>query len=105
MRATANPPARRGAAVVIAAVPVRIGINRLAARFVEGDVLGRGARRAGQEEHRSDALRIIDRPLQRLHPAHAAARHRKQRVNAQVIEQMALRLHHIGTVTTGKRSA
>jgi len=85
-----------GAVVVVAVLPMRVGVDRLAACLVEGDLLGSGAVRAGQEEHRLDALWVGDGPLQRLHRAHAAPRHGEQAGDAQPVEQVTLRLDHIG---------
>ena len=54
--------------VIVPAVEVRVGHDRLARHLVEGDVLRRKLRRAGDDE-RSGAMRsgYGQRPLQRLH--------------------------------------
>ena len=44
---------------------------------------------------REYALRIARRPLQHLHAAHRAARHREQRVDAEMVEQHRLGAHHV----------
>ena len=77
------------------AAPFRIGHHRLAADLVEGDVLRRVARRAGDRQRREHALGIARRPLQHLHAAHRAAGHREQRVDAEMVEQHRLRAHHV----------
>jgi hypothetical protein len=40
-------------------------------------------------------LRMMRRPFQHLHPAHRAARHAEQLVDAQVVDQLDLRAHHV----------
>ena len=77
------------------AAPFRIGHNRLSADFVEGDVLRRMARRGGDRQRREHPLRIARRPLQHLHAAHRAARHCKQRLDTELIEQHRLGAHHV----------
>ena len=81
---------------VTAAVPVRIGHHGLPAEFVKRDVLRRMPRAAGNRQRREHALRIGGGPLQRLHAAHRAADHGKQRVDPQAIQQHGLRAHHVG---------
>ena len=81
--------------LIFAALPVGIGHDRLAAHFVEGDVLRRMARGAGDGHHGAHALGIGRRPLQRLHPAHRAADHRQQFFDSQGIDQHGLRPHHV----------
>jgi len=80
---------------VAAAAPVRIGHHGLAAELVEGDVLRRVPRRAGDRQSRKDALRIGRGPLQDLHAAHRTADHAEQRVDAEAIEQHRLCAHHV----------
>jgi hypothetical protein len=62
---------------------------------VKGDVLRRVARRAGQRQGGEDALGIARGPLQHLHAAHRAAGDRKQRSDAEMIEQHRLGAHHV----------
>ena len=96
MRATARPLDGRGAVqLIFAALPVGIGHDRLAAHFVEGDVLRRMARGAGDGHHGAHAVGIGRRPLQHLHAAHRAADHRQQLVDAQMLDQPLLRPHHV----------
>ena len=74
MRATARPRCGRLPwPQVIAVAPVRIGHDRLAPDFVEGDVLRRMPRRRRDRHRREDAVGIAGRPLQHLHPAHRSA--------------------------------
>ena len=69
-----EPAPRIGAfGKIAAAAPFRIGHHRLAADFVEGDVLRRMPRRRRDRQRREYALRIARRPLQHLHAAHRAA--------------------------------
>ena len=87
---------RMGALVEVApAVPVRIGHHGLPAEFVEGDVLRRVARAAGDRQRREHPLGIGRGPLQRLHAAHRAADNAEQRVDAEAVEQHGLRPHHV----------
>ena len=100
-------PAARIAALhqIAPAAPFRIGHDRLAADLVEGDVLRRMARGAGNRQRSKDALRIGRGPLQHLHAAHRAAGHREQRVDAEMVEQHGLRPHHVAHGDHGKFEA
>ena len=90
-------PARRHHAlvVVVAAVEIRVGHDRLTRDFVEADVLRREPRRAGDDDGVAHALGEVERPLQRLHGADAAAHHRGEALDAQVIRQARLRRHPV----------
>jgi hypothetical protein len=106
MRATARPALRLLAlGQVVAAAPVGIGHDRLAADLVEGDVLGRVARGAGDRHGAEHVLGIAGRPLQHLHPAHRAADDAEQLVDAQVVDQHLLRRTMSAMVMTGKPRA
>ena len=100
-------PAARGCILgkIAAVAPFRIGHHRLTADLVEGDVLRRVPRRAGDRQRREHALRIARRPLQHLHAAHRAAGHREQRVDAKIVEQHRLRAHHVADGDDGKVEA
>ena len=104
MRATASPASGFLAVVVVVAViPVGVGVDGLAAHFAEGDqhgaVLGRGGHRDGG----AHPLRVVRGPLQHLHAAHRAARHAEQLLDAQVVDQLAPGPRTMSpTVTTGK---
>ena len=103
MRATARP--RRGAVPsdeIAAVAPLRIGHHGLAADLVEGDVLRRVPRRAGDRQRGEHAVRIARRPLQHLHAAHRAAGHREQRLDPELVEQHGLRPHHVADGDDGK---
>ena len=98
-----QPAPRIGAVLEIAALPpFRIGHHRLAADFVEGDVLRRMPRRRRDRQRREYALGIARRPLQHLHAAHRPAGHGEQRVDAEMVEQHRLRPHHVADGGNGK---
>ena len=61
------------AVIVVAVVPVGVGVDGLPPHFAQGDEHRRVARGRGERQRRAHALRVTDRPLQDLHPAHAAA--------------------------------
>ena len=77
--------------VVVAAVEIRIGHDRLARDLVEGDVLRRELRRRGDDDRMAHALRVGERPLQRLHGAQAAAHHRGEALDAELVGEARLR--------------
>ena len=85
----------RAVQLIFAALPVGIGHDRLAAHFVERDVLRGMARGAGDRHRRAHALGIGRRPLQHLHAAHRAADDAQQLLDAQRVEQHGLRAHHV----------
>ena len=75
--------------------PFGIGHHGLTAHFMEGDVL-RGVTRRRRDGHGAeDALGIGGRPLQHLHAAHGAARHAKELVDAQAVDEHGLSPHHV----------
>ena len=76
--------------------PHRISHDRLPANFVEGDILRAVAGRGGNRHHLLHPRRMVHRPGECLHAAHRSANHRRQRADAQVIEQPRLRFHHVG---------
>jgi len=77
-------------------MPVGIGHDRLPADLVKGNVLRRMPRGAGDRHRREDTFRIARRPVQHLHGAHGAAGDREQLVDPQMVDQQALRAHHVG---------
>ena len=87
------------------APPVRVGHDRLAADLVEGDVLGRMPRRRADAHRAEQLLRIVRRPLQHLHPAHRAADHGEQGVDAQRLDQHRLGADHVGDGDHRERQA
>ena len=72
---------------------------------MEGDVLRRVPRRAGNRQRGVHALGIGRGPLQHLHAAHRAADHREQRVDAEPVDQHRLRAHHVGDGDDGEIQA
>ncbi len=50
----------------------------------------------GDADGREQPLGIVGRPLQHLHPAHRAADHREQRLDAQRVDQHGLGADHVG---------
>jgi len=68
-------------------VEIRIGNDRLACHFVEGDILRGELRCCGNRQAVANALRVTDRPLQCLHAAEAATNHRRPGVDAQLVGQ------------------
>ena len=80
---------------VVAAAPVGVGHDRLAADLVKGDVLGRGARGGGDGHRREDLFGIAHGPVQRLHAAHGAADDAEQPADAEMVDEKFLRLDHV----------
>ena len=76
----------------VAVVEIRVGQDRLPRDFVERDVLRRQVGRGGDHQRVADALRIADRPGERLHAAQAAAHHRGELRDAQAVGQPRLRI-------------
>ena len=74
---------------------IGIGGNGLPRDLVEGDVLRRQIRRAGDDDAVAQALRITDGPAQRLHGAETAAHDRGELRDAEVIGQPRLRVHPV----------
>ncbi len=81
--------------VIIAAQPVGVGHDRMAADNIERQGLG------GKAHGRSNAhafphdLRVTHAPGQGLHAAERAADHRRQPLDPQLPEQQILRLHNV----------
>ena len=91
--------------VVVALVELGVGEDRRTADVVEGDLLRRVARGRRDRDGRRDAVRVVDRPLERLHPPHRPADDRQQAVDAEVVEKMRLRPHHVADRHHGERQA
>jgi hypothetical protein len=72
---------------------------------MEGDVLGRMARRRGDGDGGEDILGIGRRPLQGLHAPHGAAGDTEELVDLQMLDQELLGPHHIGDGDDGKTEA
>ena len=76
-------------------LPMGIGIDGLPPDFAERDEHGAVAAGCRQGNGRFQALRMMRRPLQNLHPAHRPAGHAKKLLNAQVVDQPDLRPNHV----------
>ena len=50
---------------------------------------------AGDCDDGTDLVREQDRPFERLHPAKGTASYRRQPVDTQLVEEGALRTHHV----------
>ena len=86
---------RHLAAVVVPALPVRVGHDGLAADLVEGDGHGGLTRGGGERQAEVGAVRVRDHQLERLHAAHRAADGGQQLADAEVVEQQHLGVHHV----------
>ncbi len=87
---------------VVAAAPVRIGHDRLAADFMEGDILRRVSCGPGNRRRRKDPVSIPHAPFEDLHGAHASAGHAEKLFDAEMVDQTALRRHHVADGDNGK---
>ena len=81
---------------------VRIGGDGLPGNFIEGNVLRRKARRAGDGHGGAHPIRIGQGPLERLHAAEAAPDHRCPALDAEAIGQGGLGVHPIRDRHRGK---
>ncbi len=95
MRATARPLRGVVPAAQQSPGPIGIGHHRLAADFMEGDVLRRVPGRRRNRQGGEDAFLVTRSPFQDLHAAHRAAHHGEQLVYAQMIDQAGLRFDHV----------
>ena len=91
--------------VIVAAAPVRIGHDGLAADLVEGDVL-RGMPGGRRDRHGAEhAVGVARGPFQHLHAAHRSADDAEQLVDAEVIDQAHLRIDHVADGDDGEVEA
>ena len=88
----------------IAAVAVqRVGVDRLPLRVVDRDLPRAVLGVARQRHQRLHALRVEQRPLQRLHAAQAAAHHSAHSLHAQPFEQQpVVRVHAVAHCRDGE---
>ena len=77
--------------VVVPAVEIRVGRDGLPRHLVECDVLGGELGRCGDHECVANAVRIRDRPVQRLHGPEAATDHGGEAADAETIREARLR--------------
>ncbi len=89
-------PRRRGLVqAIVAALPVRVGHDRLASDLVERDVLRRMAGGAGDRHGGEHPLGVARGPFQHLHPAHRPADDAEEIGNAEMVDQRRLRTDHV----------
>ena len=93
-------PAR--GAVVVTALPVGVGHDRVARDRVPRDALRLDRVGAGDRDDRVDLVGVQDRPLERLHAAERSARNGREPLDAELVEERALRPHHVGDGDDGK---
>jgi len=86
------PPRLRAGAHEVPVVEVGIGQDRLPRDLVERDVLGRQVGRGRDHDRVAEAVRIADRPGERLHAAEAAAHHRRPGADAEPVGEPRLRV-------------
>ena len=82
--------------VVVAALPGGVAHDRLACDRVPGHPLRVEGVRAGDRDDGVDLLGKQDRPLERLHAAERATGHGRESLDAEDVEERALRAHHVG---------
>ncbi len=98
IRAMARPVGRArrlAGVVVVAAAPVRVELDRPAADGAPGDLLGRRLHAGRDGDDRAHPLRVHDRPLEDLHPAHRAADDGVPAGDAEVVGEPGLDAHHV----------
>ena len=89
-------------AVVVTALPVRVGRDRVARDRVPRDALRLDRVGAGDRDDRVDLIGVEDRPLERLHAAERSARNGREPLDAELVEERALRPHHVGDGDDGE---
>ena len=100
-----SAPRLHAVRVEVAAVKLGIGEDRLARDLVERDVLRRKIRRRRDDQRAADALRIADRPVERLHAAETSAHHRSPLRHADPVGQLRLRVDPVFDGDQGKVAA
>ena len=88
--------------VEVAAMEIGVGQDGLPRHLVEGDVLRRQFRRRGDHQRMADAIRVLQRPFQRLHAADGTADDRGPRRCRDGRRDAPARRPSPSTVTTGK---
>ena len=94
--------ARTAALRVIAAVPLGVLHDGLAADLVEGDGLGALPGCRGHRDQATDEGGVFNSPLQDLHPAHRAAHDGVERGEAEMVAQQSIRPHHVANGHKGE---
>ena len=83
-------------------VEVLVAGNGLTRNFVKRDVLCRQLSRRGDGNTGAHAVGIINRPLQRLHAAQAAADHGGKNIDTQMVRKGGLGIHPVFYDNVGK---
>ena len=86
---------RLGCVVVAALLPRRVAHDRLAGDRVPRHALRVQGMRAGDRHDGVDLVGEHDRPLERLHPTERAARHRREPLDPERIQERALGPDHV----------
>lgn len=94
-----------GLVVVVAAVPVRIERDRVAADDVEGERLGVQGRARGDHDRAVDFVRMRGDPLHDLDAAEAAADEAREARHADLAQQRAVDLDRVADRETGEVAA
>ena len=81
--------------VVVAAAVARVELDRPAADRPPRDLLRGRLHARGDRDHRADAVRVHDRPLEHLHPAHRAADDGVPPGDPEVVGEAGLGAHHV----------
>jgi hypothetical protein len=81
--------------VEMTAMKIGVGHDGAACHFVEGNVLSRQVGRTGYHHRMAHTVGVLQRPAQGLHAPQAAAHHRSELLNAELIEQARLRIDPI----------
>ena len=92
--ALVGPVARLGV-VVVAAAPAWVELDRPAADGAPRDLLRGRLHARGDRDDRAHPLRVHDRPLEHLHPAHRAADHGVPAGDAEVVGEPGLDPDHV----------
>ena len=90
-----QPGIRSLAAIIIAALPVRIGHDRLSSDFLKGDVLRGHGRRSRDAQHAARYFWPVRSEAQPLHSTHRAANDSIEAVDPQRLQQRNLRADHV----------
>ena len=88
--------------MIVAAAPVGIGHHGLASDLMEGDVLRGMPGGRGDRHGREHAIRVARGPFQHLHAAHRPADDAEQLVDAEMVDEAHLRIHHVADGDDGE---
>ena len=82
--------------IVMAALPIRIGHDRVARNGVPRDALRLQRGRTGDDHDRVDLIRIQDGPFERLHAAQRSTGDGGEPRDPDLVEECAFGPHHVG---------